>query len=96
MNIGINHFIFLSALMLGLGIYIIVSQRNIIRIFPGIVLVLISPILNFAVFANFHAFNPDGQIMLFVLSAICILLLITGFIIFYNYYEESGSTDLES
>lgn len=91
---GINHFIFLSALMFGLGIYTLASQRNIIRVFLGIILILFSPVLSFAAFANFHGFNPDGQIILLVLITICILLLMIGGVIFYNYYRESGSTDL--
>lgn len=96
MNTGINHFIFLSTVLFGLGLYVIITQKNIIRLYLGIITLLLSPIISFAAFGNQHGFNPDSQIMIFLILAVCILLLVIGGFIIYNHYKESGLTELEN
>jgi len=95
MSVGINHFIFLSAVLFGLGIYTIIGNKNIIKIYFGIVLLLSASLINFVTFSNFNGFNPEGQITIFILSALFILLIFIGGLIGYNYYKQYGSIELE-
>ena len=96
MNVGINHFIFLSSVLFGLGLYVIITQKNMIRLYLGIATALLSPIISFAAFGSLHGFNPDSQIMILLILAFCIMLLVIGGIIFHNHYKESGLNELEN
>ncbi len=96
MPVGINHFIFLSAVMFGLGIYSIISHKNIIKIFFGILLLLSASLINFMSFSNFNGFNPEGQIIIFILSILCILLTTVGILLAYNYHKKYNSLELDN
>lgn len=95
MAAGINHFIFISTVLFGLGLYSIIAHRNIIKILFGVILIFTASIINFTTFSNFNWFNPEGQIIILILSAICFLLVSIGCILGYNYYKEYNSLELD-
>ncbi|MBZ0201892.1 MAG: NADH-quinone oxidoreductase subunit K [Ignavibacteria bacterium] len=95
MDAGINHFIFVSAVIFILGAYSAAGHKNILRVVMGIILMLTAPIINFAAFSGFRNFNPEGQIIIFITSGICILLLITGCLLAYNYFRHTGTIEIE-
>lgn len=96
MPAGINHFIFLSAVLFGLGVYSIVSHKSIIKIFFGIILLLSASMINFIAFGNFSGFNPEGQINVFILLTLFFLLVIIGSMLAYNYYKKYNSLELDN
>jgi NADH-quinone oxidoreductase subunit K len=81
MPFGVNHFIVITAILFGLGLYSVITYKNRVKLLSGIVLIFLSAILNFAAFSNFNGFNTEGQIIVFILSAACLLLFSIGFII---------------
>lgn len=83
-EVGINHFILLSAILLGLGIYLAVSSKHKVKIVTGIAILFTASLINLAAFSGVKNFNPEGQIILFVIGAICLLIIFTGCIIIYN------------
>lgn len=94
MTAGINHYIFLSALLLGLGIITAVSHKNMFRIIAGLVLIFTAGIINIAAFTGIGNFNPEGQIIL-VLTVLTILItLAIGVSLFLKYYKQSNSAEL--
>lgn len=95
MTAGINHFIFISAVLFGLGLYSIIANRNFIKILFGIILIFTASFINFTAFSNFKWFNPEGQIIIFILSAMCFLLVLTGCVLGYIYYKEFKSSELD-
>lgn len=91
-EVGINHFILLSAILLGLGIYTTVSSKSITRIVIGIVMIFTSSLINISAFSGIKNFNIEGQVILFITGGICALLLIAGIMLGYSYYKEHKST----
>lgn len=94
MPVGINHYIFLSAVLLGFGIYSVIAHKNITRILFGITMIFTASIINIAAFSGFKNFNPEGQIFIYTIGGMCLLILFIGVILAYNYYRETNSTEL--
>ena len=92
MPVGINHYILLSAILFGFGIYTVIAHKNIVRVLIGITLIFSASIINFAAFSGFRNFNPEGQIIIYVLSGTCLLVLAVGAILTYNHYKSTNST----
>ena len=63
MDVGLTHYLTLSALFLALGIFTILSRRNAIVILMGVELVLNAAALNFVAFGKFVATGIAGQMM---------------------------------
>jgi len=67
-QVGLNHFLFVSAVLFSLGIFGIVTRKNAIMVLMGIELILNSANINFVAFARFGNFGISGQIIaLFVI-----------------------------
>jgi|SRR4030095_6292537 len=95
MPVGINHFVFIGSLLFGLGLCIVISSRNIVKILLGIILMFLSSVLNFAAFSNIKWFNPESHIILLVVIFFFVLLLITGYILAYNFVKKYKMLSLE-
>ncbi len=67
-HVGLNHFLFVSAILFSLGVFGIVTRKNAIMVLMGIELILNSANINFVAFARFGSFGISGQIIaLFVI-----------------------------
>ncbi len=87
METGINHFIFISALLFGIGLYVLLTAKEAVRVIIGLSMLFTSSILNIAAFAGFWNFNPESQIIIFVIAVVCLLNIITGVILFFRHYK---------
>lgn len=94
MEIGINHFIFISALLFGLGLYTVIANRNLIKIMLGISLLFSASLLNIAAFSGFRNFNPEGQLILYGVTILIILIIVTGCFFVSGYYRKYKSLQL--
>ncbi len=61
MEVGLTHYLFLSAILFSLGIYGIITRRNAIMVLMGIELVLNASNINFIAFSRFGGMRLDGQ-----------------------------------
>lgn len=91
---GINHFVFISAVLLGLGIYLAAASRNLFRILTGVLFIFSASLLNIAAFSGLGGFNPEGQLLLFGAAILLILILATGALLAVKYYRLHGSIEL--
>jgi NADH-quinone oxidoreductase subunit K len=67
-QVGLTHFLIVSALLFSLGIYGIITRKNAVMVLMGIELVLNSANINFIAFAKYGNFGLSGQIIaLFVI-----------------------------
>jgi NADH-quinone oxidoreductase subunit K len=87
METGINHFIFISALLFGIGLYILLSGKEAVRVILGLSILFSASILNIAAFSGFWNFNPEGQIIIFIISIVCLLNIAAGIALFINHYR---------
>lgn len=61
-QIGLTHFLVISALLLGCGLHTVVTRRNAVAILMGVELILNAAILNFVAFSRFASGNLAGQV----------------------------------
>ena len=67
-QVGLTHYLIVSALLFSLGVYGVVTRRNAILVLMGIELILNSANINFIAFSKFGGMKLDGQaIAIFVI-----------------------------
>lgn len=68
LQVGLTHFLIVSAILFSLGIYGIVTRKNAVMVLMGIELVLNSTNINFIAFSKYGNFGLGGQVIaLFVI-----------------------------
>ena len=63
MEIGLGHYLILSATMLALGVFTVLSRRNAIVILMGVELILNGAALNFVAFGRYVVGDVSGQLV---------------------------------
>ena len=67
-EVGLHHFLVVSAVLFSLGIYGVVTRKNAVMVLMGIELILNSANINFIAFSKYGNFGLEGQVMaLFVI-----------------------------
>jgi NADH-quinone oxidoreductase subunit K len=61
MSIGLNHYLVISALLFVLGMYAMLSRRNVIAVLMGVELILNAANVNFIAFSRYGGINIGGQ-----------------------------------
>ncbi|MEO6150738.1 MAG: NADH-quinone oxidoreductase subunit NuoK [Mucilaginibacter sp.] len=91
--IALTDFLFVSAALFCIGLYMIVSKRNAIQILIGIELMLNAGILNLVAFGKYDKVNNSGQI--FALFAIVLAAATTAvaLAIILNVYRRYKTID---
>jgi len=68
LHVGLEHFLFVSAILFSLGLYGIITRKNAIMVLMGIELMLNSANINFVAFSRYGNHGLNGQIIaLFVI-----------------------------
>lgn len=68
LNVGLTHFLVVSAILFSFGIYAVVTRKNAIMVLMGIEFILNSANINFVAFSRFGNYGLGGQAMaLFVI-----------------------------
>ena len=62
MNIGLEHYLIVGAILFCFGLYGIVTRKNAIMVLMGLELVLNSANINFIAFSRFGGLNIEGHI----------------------------------
>ncbi|KAF0128571.1 MAG: NADH dehydrogenase subunit K [Bacteroidetes bacterium] len=70
MEIGLTHYLIVSAILFALGLYGIVSRKHAVMVLMGLELILNAANINFIAFARYGGMNIDGQI-----AAIFVIIL---------------------
>ncbi len=60
-NIGLHHYLIVSALLLGFGVLTVATRRNAVAILMGVELILNAANINFVAFAHFVEGRVGGQ-----------------------------------
>lgn len=63
MNIGLPHFLTVSAVLFALGLFGVMARRNSVAILMGVELMLNAANLNFVAFSRYVQHGVDGQIL---------------------------------
>jgi len=91
LQVGLEHFLFVSAILFSLGIYGIVTRKNAVMVLMGVELVLNAANINFVAFSKFGNFGINGQVIaLFVIvlaaaeAAIALAIVLNVYKTFVN------------
>ncbi len=61
MEVGLTHYLFVSAILFSLGLYGVITRRNAILVLMGVELILNSANINFIAFSKFGGMKLEGQ-----------------------------------
>ena len=96
---GINYYIFISAIVFGLGLITVISARDAIRAITGIIMLFTASAINIAAFTGFMRSGTDGKIILLLITAACVLQIGFGILLMIQNYrlnKDHSLTDVDN
>jgi NADH-quinone oxidoreductase subunit K len=93
MAVGLNHFLFLSAVLFSLGVYIMLARRNVVAVLMGVELILNAANINFIAFTRFGGINLTGQMSAIFVIVIAAAEAAVALAIVLNIYKNFKSVD---
>jgi NADH-quinone oxidoreductase subunit K len=70
LEVGLHHYLVVSAILFSLGVYGIITRKNAIMVLMGVELILNSANINFIAFSTFGGYGLSGQ-----LAALFVIIL---------------------
>lgn len=96
LNIGLVHYIALSAALFSIGILGLITTRNIIRVLMSIEIILSAVNINFVAFANYTDLGEmRGQIFAIFIMAVAAAEAALGLAILLALYRNKPTVDTE-
>jgi NADH-quinone oxidoreductase subunit K len=92
--VGLPHFLILSAVLLVLGIFTMLTRRNAIAVLMGIELILNAANINFVAFTRYGAINLDGQIVAIFVIVMAACEAAVALAIVLNLFKRQGSVNV--
>ena len=96
--IGLNHFLFVGALLFSLGLYTVLSRRNAIAILMGVELILNAAGMNFAAFSHFIEGGVQGTlftVFIIVLAAAEAAIALAIVLAIYQNIRNVDATEMD-
>ena len=91
LNVGLNHFLVISAVLFSFGIFGIVTRKNAVMVLMGVELMLNSANINFVAFAKFGAFGNQGQLIALFVVVLAAAEAAIALAIVLNIYKTFNS-----
>jgi NADH-quinone oxidoreductase subunit K len=99
MHVGLTHFLVVSTLLFGLGLFAVVTRKNAIMLLMGIELILNSANINFIAFAKYGALGLDGQVIsifVIILAAAEAVIALAIVLNIYNNFKTVNVDEVDS
>jgi len=93
MTVGLNHFLFISAVLFSLGVYIMLARRNVVAVLIGVELILNAANINFIAFTRFGGISLAGQMSAIFVIVIAAAEAAVALAIVLNIYKNFKSVD---
>ena len=97
MEIGLTHFLVVSAVLFALGMFAIITRKNAILVLMGLELILNSANINFVSFSRFGGLNYEGHIaaiFVIVLAAAEVAVALAIFLNIYQNYKHINADEI--
>ncbi len=88
MEIGLTHFLIVSAILFGLGVFGIVTRKNAIMVLMGLELILNSANINFIAFSRFGGMNFEGHVASMFIIVLAAAEVAVALAIVLNIYQN--------
>ncbi len=95
LEVGLNHYLVLSALIFSLGILCMTTKRNAIGILIGVELVLNAANINLVAFSKYQTGAVDGQIVAIFVILLAAAEAAIAIAIFMNFYNTVRTIDVD-
>ena len=95
MQIGLTHFLIVSAILFSLGIYGVITRRNAILVLMGIELILNSANINFIAFSRFGGMKLDGQAIAVFVIILAAAEAAVALAIVLNIYQRFNTVNVD-
>lgn len=94
-EIGLTHYLIVSAIVFCIGIAVMATKRNAIGVLIGAELILNAAALNFVAFGRHRVGGVDGQISAVFVIALAAAETAMALAIFLNFYANHASIDVD-
>lgn len=95
MQVGLNHFLVISALLFSLGIFAVVTRKNAIQVLMGIELILNAANINFIAFARYGNFGINGQVFALFVIILAAAEAAIALAIVLNLYKTFANVNID-
>lgn len=95
LDIGLQHYLTVSAITFSLGTAIIIIRRNAIAVLMGLELVLNSAGLNFVAFSRYVAGNVEGQVVTIFIIMLAAAEAAVALAIVLNLFHNTQSVHID-
>jgi NADH-quinone oxidoreductase subunit K len=95
MEIGLNHYLVLVAVLFGLGLYAMISRRNAVLVLMGIELILNAANINLVAFSKYGNLGVDGQVIAIFVMILAVAEAAIALGIILNLYNNFATVDID-
>lgn len=95
MHVGLTHFLVVSSLLFGLGLFAVVTRKNAIMLLMGIELILNSANINFIAFAKYGTLGLDGQVISIFVIILAAAEAVIALAIILNIYNNFKTVNVD-
>jgi NADH:ubiquinone oxidoreductase subunit K len=95
-DLGLTHFLVLSAVVFALGLFCVLTRRNALGILMGIELILNSANINYVAFARYGQTPYDGQIFAIFVIMLAAAEAAIGLAIVLGIYQAFETIDVDA
>ena len=94
MNVGLEHYLIVSALLFSLGLLGVIVRRNLLVIYMSLELMLNAANLALVAFSHFRN-NLDGQVMVFFIITVAAAEVAVGLALIVALYRKRQTAHVE-
>jgi NADH-quinone oxidoreductase subunit K len=95
-DLGLAHFLILSAFLFCCGVVCIATRRNAIGILMGVELILNAANVNFVAFARYNpAFRLEGEVFALMVVVLAAAEAAVALAIILNFYNNHATVDVD-
>jgi NADH-quinone oxidoreductase subunit K len=94
MNVGLEHYLIVSALLFSLGLLGVIMRRNLLVIYMSLELMLNAANLALVAFSRFNE-NLDGQVMVFFIITVAAAEVSVGLALIVALYRKRQTAHVE-
>lgn len=95
LNVGLNHFLFVSTILFSLGILGIVTRKNAVMVLMGIELILNAANINFIAFSKYGNFGLQGQLIALFVIVLAAAEAAVALAIVLNIYKSFTTVNVD-
>lgn len=95
MEIGLQHYLILSAMLFGIGLFALISRKNAILILMGIELILNAANINLVAFSHYGGLGIDGQMITIFVIILAVSEAAIALAIVLNLYNHFSTVNVD-